>query len=189
MKFQIITNDKEQLISARELYYFLEVKRDFSTWIKGRIKKFSFLENEDFQQIYLAPQNGGVSHGGHNKIDYIITLDMAKELCMIENNVKGREARKYFIKCEKEYIQSLKNKSLSLGSEELFNSIEWNKLQSYNRAISNIQNAISEEIESINKSLRRIQGFSNEINLYCSTSQNYFKRIEKGEVLDMKLLK
>ena len=187
MNLTIITKNQIQLVSARDLHSFLEVKRDFTTWIKNRIIKYKFEENQDFQIISSFHQNGG--KGGRPKDEYILLLDMAKELCMIENNDKGREARKYFIKCEKEYIQSLKNKSLSLCSEELFSSIEWNKLQSYNRAISDIQNAINEEIDFINKSLRRIQGFSNEINLYCHTSQNYFKRIEKGEVLDMKLLK
>jgi len=86
------------MVSARELHEFLEVGRDFSTWIKERIKKYKFVEGEDF---VLAPQNGGASWGGHNKKDYALTLNMAKELSMVENNEQGRRARKYFIECEK----------------------------------------------------------------------------------------
>lgn len=93
--------DDNALVSARELHEFLEVGRDFSTWVKGRIDKYGFEEGIDFTILNLAPQNGGTSWGGSNKKDYAINIDMAKELCMVENNDKGRKARKYFIECEK----------------------------------------------------------------------------------------
>ena len=97
-----IKNDNgKQLVSGRELHEFLGVGRDFTTWIKGRISKYDFIENEDFTVLNIAPQNGGASHGGQNKLDYIISIDMAKELSMVENNYKGKQARKYFIQCEK----------------------------------------------------------------------------------------
>ena len=97
-----IKNDNgKQLVSGRELHEFLGVGRDFTTWIKGRISKYDFIENEDFTVLNIAPQNGGASHGGQNKLDYIISIDMAKELSMVENNDKGKQARKYFIQCEK----------------------------------------------------------------------------------------
>ena len=97
-----IKNDNgKQLVSGRELHEFLGVGRDFATWIKGRISKYDFIENEDFTVLNIAPQNGGASHGGQNKLDYIISIDMAKELSMVENNDKGKQARKYFIQCER----------------------------------------------------------------------------------------
>ena len=97
-----IKNDNgKQLVSGRELHEFLGVGRDFTTWIKGRISKYDFIENEDFTVLNIAPQNGGASHGGQHKLDYIISIDMAKELSMVENNDKGKQARKYFIQCEK----------------------------------------------------------------------------------------
>ena len=99
---KITTNeDGVQCVSARELHEGLKVKRDFTTWIKGRISKYNFEENADFVVINLAHQNGGASWGGNNKVDYIITVDMAKELCMVENNDLGKQFRKYFIECEK----------------------------------------------------------------------------------------
>ena len=68
---KITTNEEgKQLVSARELHEFLEVGRDFTTWIKGRIKKYEFVENVDFVILNLAHQNGGASWGGSNKVDY-----------------------------------------------------------------------------------------------------------------------
>ena len=91
----------ENCVSARELHEGLEVGRDFTTWVKGRISKYGFEENIDFTIVNLAPPNRGASWGGNNKLDYIITVDMAKELCMVENNELGRKFRKYFIEAEK----------------------------------------------------------------------------------------
>ena len=74
----------EQLVSARELHRFLGIATRFNDWIENRIKKYEFIEN---------------SRG--RKYDYAVKLDVAKELSMVENNSRGREARVYFIQCEK----------------------------------------------------------------------------------------
>lgn len=66
--------------------------------------------------VALAPQNRGASWGGQNKLDYAITIDMAKELCMVENNELGRKARRYFIECEKK----LQSQTLMLTKEQEF---------------------------------------------------------------------
>jgi anti-repressor protein len=95
-------------VNARELHEFLESKQDFSTWIKNRVDKYGFAENVDYLLHKFMEQ---VSHqGGYRnrvKIDYIISLDMAKELAMVENNDKGRQARRYFIEVEKRYKQQI----------------------------------------------------------------------------------
>lgn len=83
-------------VNARTLWDFLQSKQEFSAWIKNRIKKYGFIEFEDFL-IKLSKTSNG-----RPMAEYIITLDMAKELAMVENNIKGRQARQYFIKCEKE---------------------------------------------------------------------------------------
>jgi phage anti-repressor protein len=93
-------------VDARELHQFLGVKRDFSTWIKRRLKDYGLVENQDYSQAIdsKAHQNGGAvksSTYGQDKIDYHLTLDVAKELAMVEKNAKGREARRYFIECER----------------------------------------------------------------------------------------
>ncbi len=93
----IAERDGIQTVNARELHAFLGVGKDFSTWIKGRIEQYNFLENRDF----ICSPVLGSKHGGHNAIDYHLTLDMAKELAMVERTDKGRQARQYFIECER----------------------------------------------------------------------------------------
>ena len=89
-----------QTVNARDLHAFLEVGKDFSTWIKGRIEQYSFVEHHDFVAFDAAPQTGGAGNRGH-RVEYAISLDMAKELAMVERNDKGKQARLYFIECER----------------------------------------------------------------------------------------
>ena len=118
-----------KVVDARELHQFLGVKRDFSTWIKDRIKKYGFEENVDYT---TAPRIGGAVHkgGGHNKINYALTINMAKELSMVENNEQGRKARKYFIEAEQTLRKLADNKRLAAFSklestkENLLNTIK-----------------------------------------------------------------
>lgn len=91
---EIITAEDRQYINARDLHNTLEVGRDFSNWIKDRIEKYSFIEGKDFS-LNLAK-----STGGRPAMDYILSISMAKELAMVENNDKGREIRQYLIKVE-----------------------------------------------------------------------------------------
>lgn len=97
-----INSQSVQLCDARTLHTFMVVLRDFSNWIKGRIRKFGFVEGIDY---LLAKTGEQVPHQGGTRnvvvTDYHLTLDMAKELAMVENNARGREARRYFIACEK----------------------------------------------------------------------------------------
>jgi len=89
---------KVNSLNARDLHQFLEVKKDFSDWIKGRILKYDFVEGIDFIPF---PQIGERAIGGATLIEYAVTLDMAKELAMVERNDRGKEARQYFIECER----------------------------------------------------------------------------------------
>lgn len=104
---KITTNDEgKQLVSARELHEGLEVGKKFTDWIKNRINKYGFEENEDYTIINEVSQNReGSRLVNREQTDYIITTDMAKELCMVENNEQGRKYRKYFIECEKKLKQ------------------------------------------------------------------------------------
>ena len=95
---KIIGNEESNAINARELHEFLEVGKDFSNWIKGRIEQYEFVENIDYEVIAIFGENPS---GGRPKQEYIISIDMAKELSMVERNEKGKEARKYSIECEK----------------------------------------------------------------------------------------
>lgn len=83
------------VVSARELHSFLEVKSKFADWIKNRIIKYGFLEDTDYVPLSKNLENGGKEH------DYALTLDTAKQLAMVENNDRGKQARRYFIDAEK----------------------------------------------------------------------------------------
>lgn len=89
-------------VNARDLHAFLESKQDFSTWIKNRIQQYDFVENQDFIRFHKKMEANNAT-----QIDYHLTLDMAKELSMVERNAKGKEARQYFIECERIAKQTL----------------------------------------------------------------------------------
>ncbi|WP_081303608.1 antA/AntB antirepressor family protein [Gilliamella sp. WF3-4] len=118
----------QQTVSAKDLHNYLKVGNDFSTWIKGRIKEYGLIKNDDFlifdsskfrnqstnneQQIKWTTKRGG----DRKSTDYILTIGTAKELAMIENNEKGRAIRKYFIRCEehlKEIAPAIQKKALN----------------------------------------------------------------------------
>lgn len=96
---------EQHVCNARDLHAFLEVGRDFTNWIKDRIEKYQFVENQDFtiDSPNLANQRSGRG-GDRRSVTYHLTLDMAKELSMVENNDKGRMARRYFIECERKAL-------------------------------------------------------------------------------------
>lgn len=91
-----INGEQQILVNARELHAFLESQQDFSTWITKRITKYDFVENQDFIRFHKKMEANNAT-----LIEYHLTLDMAKELSMVERNEKGRMARRYFIDCEK----------------------------------------------------------------------------------------
>lgn len=93
-----IGDDLVQTVNARELHAFLEVGKVFAAWIQDRIEQFGFIENQDF---IVISESGKNLKGGRPSKEYYLTLDMAKELSMVERNAKGKEARQYFIQCER----------------------------------------------------------------------------------------
>lgn len=88
-------HDGQQCVNARELHGFLESKQEFSNWVKSRITKYGFTEGVDFTIDKFI-------NGKATQKDYLISIDMAKELSMVEQNEKGKQARQYFIECEKQ---------------------------------------------------------------------------------------
>lgn len=95
---EIIEHDGKQAVNARELHQKLGSKYQFANWIQERINKYGFVENQDYE---VFKENLKNSNGGRPTKEYALSLDMAKELCMVENNEKGRMIRKYFIEVEK----------------------------------------------------------------------------------------
>lgn len=82
-----ICNETTLLCDARDLHAFLSVGKIFAAWIKDRIADYGFIENQDYVLLTnTGKQNSG--RGGHNRKDYHLTLDTAKELAMVERNDK-----------------------------------------------------------------------------------------------------
>ncbi|OGH84303.1 MAG: hypothetical protein A2261_00910 [Candidatus Magasanikbacteria bacterium RIFOXYA2_FULL_44_8] len=105
--------EKKRFVNARELYRWLKVGRDFSNWIKDRIDKYDFVEDLDYF-VAIAKFGDGQKPNKTGKIvdaktgkvlpkDYVISVDMAKELAMLENSEIGKMVRKYFIRVEGEF--------------------------------------------------------------------------------------
>lgn len=94
-----INNEEVNAVNARELHEKLEVKTQFKDWMPRRIEEFGFEEGRDF--TVLKNEHGRNVSGKFSSKEYIISLDMAKELAMVENNEQGRKIRQYFIEVEK----------------------------------------------------------------------------------------
>lgn len=90
----VIGETVTQTVDARNVHDFLEVKSEFRNWIKNRIDQYGFVQDVDYVTGIFLP--------GSDRKEYHITLDMGKELAMVERNEKGKEARKYFIECERQ---------------------------------------------------------------------------------------
>ena len=114
-----INGIKVQTVNARDLHSFLESKQDFSTWIKNRIEKYDFIENQDFIVFHKKMEN---PQGGRPMLEYAITLDMAKELSMVERNEQGHLAVKYIDSVIHNKINTLNNtynRPLTMSSVEI----------------------------------------------------------------------
>jgi anti-repressor protein len=99
--FKVIEKEGNQKVSARDLHSFVEMHTRFDIWIK-RMFKYGFVENVDYQCLI---KNTVMPNGGFKTIidDYILTLDCAKHIAIIQKNDKGKQVRKYFIDCEKKF--------------------------------------------------------------------------------------
>ncbi len=104
----VYESESRRVVDARDLHEFLGVGKDFSTWLKDRIEKYGFTEGEDYVEVFpnFGENSGLTDKGGRPTRNYLLSLDTAKELCMVENNEKGRQARKYFIAVEKAYREN-----------------------------------------------------------------------------------
>ncbi|MEY4768968.1 MAG: hypothetical protein RL637_1607 [Pseudomonadota bacterium] len=125
-----------QLVNARELYVFLESKRQFADWIKERIEQYSFEQDVDFIKFH------NFVNGQNSKplTDYHLTLDMAKELSMVERNAKGKQARRYFIACEKRLLYGFPEFLSPITEPITLADFNWRKKVIY-RAFKNLEKA------------------------------------------------
>ena len=98
------TSTGEKVVYGSELHAVLEVKSRFNDWIRNRLNDCEASENEDYESFTKNLVSGGQSK------EYLIKLDIAKEMAMLERNEKGKQVRRYFIQVEKKYKEKLKPK-------------------------------------------------------------------------------
>ena len=111
-----VKNDR-QLVSARDLHRGLELSTRFSKWVDQNFKDFE--ENEDFTSVTTVTV---VNNGARKPIqDYLLTIDMAKELCMMSKTERGKEVRKYFIQVEKNWNSPdmIMQRALSISKQRI----------------------------------------------------------------------
>ena len=100
---KITYNNDRPAVSARDLHDFLEVKTAYKDWFP-RMCEYGFTEGEDFNPLKIERvQNEGERMVTRTVDDAVLTIDMAKELCMIQRNEKGKQARQYFLQIEKDW--------------------------------------------------------------------------------------
>ncbi|HEL1737199.1 TPA: phage antirepressor KilAC domain-containing protein [Streptococcus suis] len=95
-----VNDNQEPVVSGRQLHEALGVNSNYTTWF-DRMTEYGFTENEDY--VLLSNFGNQTGRGGHNKVDHIIKLDMAKEIAMIQRTDRGKQVRQYFIQIEKDF--------------------------------------------------------------------------------------
>lgn len=93
-----VGSELTQTVNARELHSFLEVGKDFSSWIKVQIDRARLVENRDF---IVFTQKGENPTGGRPSSEYHLTIESGKHVAMMSGTDKGFEVRDYFIECER----------------------------------------------------------------------------------------
>ena len=97
---KIIEREGRQLVSGRELHEFLEIKTKYKDWFP-RMVEYGFEEEIDFIKVAQKRATNNLKNPVTTVIDHAISIDMAKEISMIQRTEKGKAARQYFINCEK----------------------------------------------------------------------------------------
>ncbi len=161
------TSTGERVVYGTELYEVLEVKSKFADWIKNRLNDCEAMENEDFQTFSKKIEKGRPS------VDYIIKLDTAKEMAMLERNEKGKQVRRYFIQVEKKYkgaksgladlspqLQLLINMEMKQKEHDQKLEVLDNKVESIKEVVALRPNAWRKESSNIiNKIAQKLGGY------------------------------
>ena len=133
---KITTNDKgQQLVSGRELHEFLGIKTKYKDWFP-RMIEYGFEENIDFIMVAQKRATNNLKNPVTTVIDHAISIDMAKEISMIQRTEKGKAARQYFINCEKKLKEVKKLTPMELME------LQFKALKEQKEKISQVENRV-----------------------------------------------
>lgn len=137
-----VKND-QQLVSARELHKGLGLKKQFTDWVKQNFKEFK--EGTDFM---FTPQSVNMPNGGIKPIkDYALTIDMAKQLCLMSRTEKGKIYRSYLIEVEKRW----NNPAMVVQRALIIQQNQIKQLKSQNKELKGKNKSLSIQLEESNK--------------------------------------
>ena len=166
---KITTNeDGQKLVSARELHEGLKVKSKFNDWITKRITKYGFEENQDFILVTQKKVTNNPKNPYTEQKDYVITVDMAKELCMVENNELGRQFRKYFIEAEKQ-LKEIKKLDSYMIEDPIERAKRWIEEAEERKALMEENIKKDEEIKVLKPKAEFTDKFLQDDTLYKAT--------------------
>ena len=132
---KIIEREGRQLVSGRELHEFLEIRTKYKDWFR-RMVEYGFEEEIDFIRVAQKRATNNLKNPVTTVIDHAISIDMAKEISMIQRTEKGKAARQYFINCEKKLKEVKK-----LSPMELM-ELQFKALKEQKEKISQVENRV-----------------------------------------------
>ena len=132
---KIIEREGRQLVSGRELHEFLEIRTKYKDWFR-RMVEYGFEEEIDFMKVAQKRATNNLKNPVTTVIDHAISIDMAKEISMIQRTEKGKAARQYFINCEKKLKEVKK-----LSPMELM-ELQFKALKEQKEKIAQVENRV-----------------------------------------------
>ena len=132
---KIIEREGRQLVSGRELHEFLEIKTRYNDWFK-RMVEYGFDEGSDFLLVTQKRETNNLKNPVTTVIDHAISIDMAKEISMIQRTEKGKTARQYFINCEKKLKEVKKLSPMELKE------LQFKALKEQEEKIAQVENKV-----------------------------------------------
>ena len=132
---KIIEREGRQLVSGRELHEFLEIRTKYKDWFR-RMVEYGFEEEIDFIRVAQKRATNNLKNPVTTVIDHAISIDMAKEISMIQRIEKGKAARQYFINCEKK-LKTVKK----LSPMELM-ELQFKVLKEHKEKITQVENRV-----------------------------------------------
>lgn len=173
---KVTTNEKgKQLVSARELYEFLEIRTRFNDWF-SRMVEYGFVQDVDYEKIIneVCTQKRVRTY---EQVDYAISLDMAKEISMIQRSEKGKQARLYFIECEKQLKEVTK---ITKEDELILNVVKAKDVGTRMIALSEYGEYKENKIRE-----QEVKPLQEEVKKLSPLAQTLIKRFEKGENISL----
>ncbi|WP_294155058.1 ORF6C domain-containing protein [uncultured Clostridium sp.] len=132
---KIMEREGRQLVSGRELHEFLEIGTKYKDWFP-RMVEYGFEEEIDFIRVAQKRATNNLKNPVTTVIDHAISIDMAKEISMIQRTEKGKAARQYFINCEKKLKEVKK-----LSPMELM-ELQFKVLKEHEEKIAQVENKL-----------------------------------------------